>query len=79
LAHSTFQRGEDITGTKMLLIAQVFISDMMALLMTGFFGFLHFGPTARWLSEWFGAFVIAWPVAFCLSLVVADYPSGSQE
>jgi hypothetical protein len=44
--------------------------DMMAWLMTGFFGFLHFGPTTAWLREWLGAFVIAWPVAFVLSLFV---------
>jgi hypothetical protein len=55
---------------KTLLIAQLFISGTMACLMTGFFGFLHFGPTALWLHEWAQAFVIAWPVAFCLSLVV---------
>jgi hypothetical protein len=59
-----------MTDTKTIIIAQALISGMMACLMTGFFGFLHFGPTDRWLHEWFEAFVIAWPVAFCLSLFV---------
>ena len=59
-----------MTDTKTIVIAQALISCMMAWLMTGFFGFLHFGPTTAWLREWFGAFVIAWPVAFVLSLFV---------
>ncbi len=59
-----------MTDTKTLLIAQLFISGMMAFMMTGFFGFLHLGLSAEWLREWSHSFVIAWPVAFCLSLGV---------
>ena len=59
-----------MTDTKTIVLAQFFISGMMASLMTGFFGFLHFGPTLQGLIEWGAAFAIAWPVAFCLSLVV---------
>jgi hypothetical protein len=59
-----------MTDTKTILIAQLLISGMMAFFMTGFFGFLHFGPTSAWLHEWRNAFVIAWPVAFCLSIFV---------
>lgn len=55
---------------KTIITAQAFISGMMAFLMTGFFGFIHFGLTSLWLSEWGKAFIIAWPVAFCLSLIV---------
>lgn len=55
---------------KTIVIAQFFISGMMAFMMTGFFGFIHFGLTSEWLREWASAFVIAWPVAFCLSLGV---------
>ncbi|MFC0246502.1 DUF2798 domain-containing protein [Falsochrobactrum ovis] len=43
---------------------------MMAFLMTGFFSVLHLGFTAAGLHEWARAFVIAWPVAFLLSLIV---------
>lgn len=53
-----------------LILAQVMISFAMALMMTGFFAFLALGPTAEWLRAWIGNFVIAWPLAFCLSLVV---------
>ncbi|MGU3575964.1 DUF2798 domain-containing protein [Brucellaceae bacterium C25G] len=55
---------------KTIILAQAFISFMMAFLMTGFFGALHFGITLVWLTEWLQAFLIAWPVAFCLSLFV---------
>ncbi len=58
---------------KTALVAQLLISCSMAFLMSGFFGFLHLGPTVHWLREWAGAFVIAWPVAFCLSLIVGRY------
>lgn len=44
---------------------------MMALLMTGFFAILHLGLSAAMLSVWVESFTIAWPVAFCLSLVVS--------
>lgn len=41
---------------------------MMAFLMTGFFGVLHFGFTTGWLRERAQAFAIARPIACCLSL-----------
>ena len=55
---------------KTLLIAQAIISFSMALMMTGFFAFLELGATAAWLHAWARHFVIAWPIAFCLSLLV---------
>jgi len=59
-----------MTDKKTIIIAQLLISGMMAALMTGFFGFLHLGPTSLWLYEWRNSFAIAWPVAFVLSTVV---------
>lgn len=56
---------------KVVITAQVFISGMMACLMTGFFATLHLGLTAAMLDAWTGSFVIAWPVAFVLSLIVS--------
>jgi len=55
---------------KTLLLAQALISFMMATLMTGFFSFLALGFSDIWPAAWFHNFIIAWPVAFCLSLVV---------
>ncbi|MGB8815481.1 MAG: DUF2798 domain-containing protein [Paracoccaceae bacterium] len=57
-------------STKTILLAQFFISFMMATLMSGILGLLHLGFTAAFLHEWGRALVIAWPIAFCLSLAV---------
>ena len=59
-----------MTDTKTIIIAQIFISCMMAFLMTGIFSFLNLGPTLQWLQDWSWCFVRAWPIAFVLSLVV---------
>lgn len=56
---------------KVLITAQVFISGMMAFLMTGFFSILHLGMTSNIVDAWASSFIIAWPVAFCFSLVVS--------
>ena len=56
---------------RVIILAQVFISGMMACLMTGFFTFLHHGASPGLVSEWFHGFIIAWPVAFCLSTMVS--------
>ena len=56
---------------KVVITAQVFISGMMAFLMTAFFATLHLGFTGAMIDAWVDSFVIAWPVAFCLSLIVS--------
>lgn len=56
---------------KVVITAQVFISGMMAFLMTGFFAMLHLGLTPAMLDAWISSLVIAWPVAFCFSIVVS--------
>ena len=55
---------------KTIILAQALISLTMAFLMSGFATCLQFGFTTIWIAVWMKAFVIAWPVAFCLSLVV---------
>lgn len=55
---------------KTMILAQLLIALMMAFLMSGIMSFLHLGPTRLWLEQWLGTFIIAWPIAFCLSLVV---------
>jgi hypothetical protein len=65
-----FMHGARTLNPKTIVIAQFFISGMMAFMMTGFFGFLHLGLTSEWVREWANSFVIAWPVAFVLSLGV---------
>lgn len=55
---------------KLVILAQLFISALMALLMTGIMGYLHNNFGANWPTEWSSGFITAWPIAFCLSLVV---------
>ena len=57
-------------ATRTILIAQLFISGMMATLMTGIFGFLKLAATAAFVQQWGESLVMAWPIAFMLSLVV---------
>lgn len=61
---------------KTLVLAQLLISLMMATLMTGFFSFLALGFSEVWPQAWFHNFIIAWPLAFCLSLVVGKLAFG---
>ncbi len=53
-----------------IITAQLFISCMMAFLMTGIFTAfpLHFAP--GWTAIWLQRFITAWPLAFVLSLGV---------
>ena len=55
---------------KTILLAQAMISFTMALLMSGYATLLQFGFTTEWLAVWSHAFVMAWPVAFLLSMVI---------
>ena len=59
-----------MTNKKTLILAQALIACMMAGLMTGIFGFLHFGATETFLAEWGRSFLMAFPLAFLLSLGV---------
>ncbi|KHT62644.1 major facilitator superfamily permease [Photobacterium gaetbulicola] len=55
-----------------LIIAQIFISFMMAFLMTGIFSFIELGLTKVWLYTWMKHFITAWPIAFVLSIFVGN-------
>lgn len=44
---------------RVIIVAQVFISGMMAFLMTGFFSFLNLGFSVKTLGTWAAAFVVA--------------------
>ncbi|EKD60798.1 MAG: 50S ribosomal protein L1 [uncultured bacterium] len=57
-------------STRTILLAQLFISCMMAALMTGIFGFAKLGATQAFMQQWRQSFIVAWPIAFMLSLVV---------
>ncbi|WP_188254811.1 DUF2798 domain-containing protein [Pseudaminobacter soli (ex Zhang et al. 2022)] len=52
-----------------VLISQLLMTFMMAVSMSGIMSLLSLGPTAAWLDIWPKQFLIAWPVAFVLTLV----------
>ena len=52
-----------------ILLSQVFMTFMMAASMSGLMGLFHAGPTLEWLKDWPLQFLIAWPIAFCLTMV----------
>lgn len=56
---------------KTILIAQILITFMMALSMSGIMSMIALGPTEFWLREWPKQFIIAWPIAFVLTLFVS--------
>lgn len=62
--------------TRTLLLAQALISLMMALLMTGIFSLLSMGLDPEMPRRWMLNFVIAWPIAFCLSIPVSKLAFG---
>lgn len=66
----------DMSEKKTLLIAQVFMTFMMAFLMSGILSFIQMGPTSEWLHFWPSQFIIAWPIAFCLTLFVSKIAFG---
>ncbi len=53
-----------------VILAQVVISAMMALLMTGIFTALPLGFAPGWLGIWMTRFATAWPIAFVLAIGV---------
>ncbi|MNT02910.1 hypothetical protein D3C72_1374250 [compost metagenome] len=61
---SAFARTNDVNEKKVLLLAQGFITMMMAFCMSGVMSLIALGPTSQWLHEWPKAFIIAWPIAF---------------
>ena len=63
-------------GRATLILAQVFISMMMAFLMTGIFTAvpMHFAP--GWVATWLQRFITAWPIAFVLSMGVGPLAFG---
>lgn len=66
----------DMSDKKTLLIAQLLMTFMMAFLMSGIMSLLQLGATVTWLQVWPQQFIIAWPIAFCLTLFVSKIAFG---
>lgn len=53
-----------------VILAQVFISCLMAFLMTGIFTAIPAALAPGWVGIWLTRFATAWPIAFVLSMAV---------
>lgn len=60
---------ESTMNKKTALLAQVFMTFLMAASMSGIMGLLMVGPSLEWLAAWPLQFLIAWPIAFALTMV----------
>jgi hypothetical protein len=58
---------------KTQLIAQIFITFMMAASMSGIMSLVALGPSMQWLGVWPKQFLIAWPIAFLLTLFISKF------
>ena len=68
--HQHHRPQDEDAKMKTIILAQAIISAVMCCLMSGYATLLQFGFTMEWLGVWSHAFVIAWPVAFLLSMIV---------
>ena len=54
---------------KTVLLTQVIMTLIMAASMPGVMGLVFTGPSMEWLASWPRQFLIAWPIAFALTMV----------
>ena len=62
--------------TKRLLLAQLLMTLIMAILMSGTMSLLMIGPSLEWLATWPRHALLAWPFAFVFSLGVSRLVFG---
>ncbi|OEV04077.1 DUF2798 domain-containing protein [Streptomyces oceani] len=54
---------------KSVFLTQVIMTFIMAATMSGIMGLIFTGPSMRWLASWPRQFIIAWPIAFAVTMV----------
>lgn len=54
---------------KRVFLSQVIMTFIMAATMSGIMGLIFAGPSLTWLANWPKQFIIAWPIAFALTMV----------
>lgn len=55
---------------KSVILSQVIMTFLMAASMSGILGMIFAGgPSMLWLAAWPRQFIIAWPIAFALTMV----------
>lgn len=60
---------ERTMNKKSILVSQVIMTFIMAATMSGAMGPIFTGPSMDWLTGWPRQFLIAWPIAFVLTMV----------
>lgn len=61
---------------KTVLIAQIIITFLMSLSMSGLMSLIAMGPTPEWFAGWPKQFIIAWPIAFVFTQVATRIGFG---
>ncbi len=54
---------------KTIIISQLVMTFIMALTISGIMLLITLGPTAEWLAIWPKQFIMAWPIAFVLTMI----------
>ncbi|NRQ39152.1 DUF2798 domain-containing protein [Nonomuraea sp. NN258] len=54
---------------KSVFLTQVIMTFIMAATMSGLMGLIFTGPSMEWLAGWPRQFIIAWPIAFAVTMV----------
>ncbi|WP_211236602.1 DUF2798 domain-containing protein [Arthrobacter castelli] len=60
---------ERTMNKKSVFLSQVIMTFIMAATMSGIMGLIFAGPSMEWLTGWPRQFIIAWPIAFALTMV----------
>ncbi len=51
------------------ILSQVVMTFILAAAMSGVMGLVVMGPSMQWLARWPKQFLVAWPIAFALTMV----------
>ncbi|MDJ1370492.1 DUF2798 domain-containing protein [Gulosibacter molinativorax] len=54
---------------KRAILTQIIMTFIMAGVMSGLMGLIMTGPSIEWLAAWPKTFIIAWPIAFALTML----------
>lgn len=64
---------------KARFIFPIFLSGVMALLMTAFVTALNLGFPKDYLSHWMRAWVLAWPLAYCAAIIATPFAHRATQ
>lgn len=65
---SSARKGQTLSK-KQLFITQIIMTLIMAAVMSGLMSLIFAESSMEWRKSWPGQFIIAWPIAFCLTMV----------